>query len=305
MRSRMPSLNALRSFESAARLGSFKKAAVELCVTHSAVSHQIKQLEQALGVELFLRKARSVELTRIGRSYYPALRDAFDRIAEATDLTVYSKAHSALTVQVYSTFAIRWLIPRLTRLREQHPELLLRLVTSQADVDFEQEDIDACVKIGGRSNASLHYDHLFSSRIFPVCSPSMLKAVPLENEPSKLADVPILQVYPSRRHWWIWLEDKNIKGVDPDAGQQFDSYDLAMNAAMQGIGVALGMEPFVNRDLEAGLLVEPFGESRTYVPQDWYFVCREEKSSHPDVICFREWLLDQVAADTSIPPRRP
>lgn len=304
MRPRLPSLNALRTFEAAARNNSFKGAAVELCVTHSAVSHQIKQLEQALGVELFLRKPRSVELTRVGRTYYPLLRDAFDRIAEATDLAVYSRPNTALTVQVYSTFAIRWLIPRLVLLNEQHPELQVRLVTSQSDVDFEQDDVDACVLIGRRSRADLHYEYLFSSRIFPVCSPSVSESLSFANDPTGLAKAPLLQVYPSRRDWWAWLEANGVTDVDPDAGQQFDSYDLAMNSAMQGIGIALGMEPFVNGDLLSGLLVEPFPGRRVYVPRDWYFVCREEKSDYPDIATFRQWLLEQIAADEAMPPPR-
>lgn len=304
MRTRIPSLNALRTFESAARHGSFKAAANELCVSHSAVSHQIKQLEMSLGVELFLRKSRSVELTRIGKSYYPILRDAFDRIAEGTELVVSSKAHSILTVQVYSTFAIRWLIPRLGLLNEQHPELKVRLHTSQSDVDFEHEDVDVCVMIGRRSNAQLHYDYLFSSRVFPVCNAKILEDYALADGVDKLRGAPLLQVYPSRRDWWHWLSENGIEGVDPDSGQQFDSYELAMNSAMQGIGVALGMEPFVNRDLAAGLLVEPYPERRIYNPRDWFLVCRQEKEDHPDVVCFREWMLEQVAADDTMPPGR-
>ena len=205
---------------------------------------------------------------------------------------------------MYSTFAIRWLIPRLSLLGEQHPELQVRLVTSQSDVDFEQDDVDVCVMIGRRSRANLRYDYLFSSRISPVCSPSLVESRSLNDDPAQLAEMPILQVYPSRRDWWLWLEANGVEGVDPDAGQQFDSYDLAMNSAMQGIGVALGMEPFVNRDLSAGLLVEPFPDSKTYVPRDWYFVCREEKSEHPDVATFRQWMLEQVAADESMPAPR-
>lgn len=304
MRPRIPSLNALRTFESAARLGSFKAAADELCVTHSAVSHQVKQLEQALGIELFLRHSRSVELTRVGRAYYPILREAFDRIAEGTDLVFNSKSHSTLTVQVYSTFAIRWLIPRLSSLNEAHPDLKIRLHTSQSDVDFEHDDVDVCVMVGRRSKADLHYDYLFSSRIFPVCNSSMQTELEFDKGPSRLSAAPILQVYPSRRDWWVWLEENGVDDVDPDSGQQFDSYDLAMNSAMQGIGVALGMEPFVNRDLAAGVLVEPFPDQRVYVPGDWYLVCREEKTSHPDIVSFREWLLEQVAADESMPPPR-
>ena len=304
MRSRIPSLNALRTFEAAARHGSFKGAAGELCVSHSAVSHQIKQLEQDLGVDLFLRKSRSVELTRLGRTYYPILRDAFDRIADGTELIVSSKVHSTLTLQVYSTFAIRWLIPRLSNLAQMHPDLKLRLHTSQSDVDFEHDDVDLCVMIGRRSEPTLHYDYLFSSRIFPVCNQDITDKYSLAETPENLAAAPLLQVYPSRGDWWIWLEENGIDCVDPDSGQQFDSYDLAMNAAMQGIGVALGMEPFVNRDLRMNLLHEPYPDRRVYTPNDWYLVCRDEKAEHPDVVCFRGWLLSQVASDDFIPDGR-
>ena len=304
MRRRLPLLNSLRTFESAARHGSFKGAAEELCVSNSAVSHQVKSLERELGVELFLRKSRAVELTRVGRAYYPILMDAFERIAEGTELVLGASGRGTITLQVYSTFTIRWLIPRLPLLRKQYPELQLRLHTSQSDVDFEHEDVDLCVMIGSRSRADLHYDYLCSSRIFPVCSPSMMNERGLTGHPDQLTNVTILQVYPSKKDWWVWLEDNDVVGVDPDSGQQFDSYDLAMNAAMQGMGVALGMEPFVTRDLEAELLAEPFPGRRVYTPGDWYLVCREEKASPPDIDNFRSWLVDQVKADPSMPPRR-
>jgi LysR family glycine cleavage system transcriptional activator len=301
---RLPSLNALRTFEAAARKGSFKGAADELCVSHSAVSHQVKLLEHEIGVELFLRKPRSVELTRVGRAYYLILRDAFERIAEGTSLVRGQTERTTLTVQVYSTFAIRWLIPRMPDLQRRHPELKIRLHTSQSDVDFEHDDVDLCVMIGNRSSAGLRYDYLFSSRIFPVCSAATAARLSLGEAPSRLKDAPILQVYPSRRDWWVWLDGNGVDDVDPDSGQQFDSYELAMNSAMQGIGVALGMEPFVTRDLKAGLLFEPFPGRRVYTPGDWYLVCRDEKSDRPDVACFRQWLLDHVSRDGEMPPRR-
>ena len=158
--------------------------------------------------------------------------------------------------------------------------------------------------IGRRSKPALHYDFLFSSRIFPVCNQAMIEAHSLADNPNNLANAPLLQVYPSRRDWWVWLEENGVDCVDPDAGQQFDSYELAMNAAMQGIGVALGMEPFVNRDLGVHLLQEPYPDRRVYTPNDWYLVCRDEKSEHPDVVRFREWLLAQVASDECIPLKR-
>jgi len=302
---KLPSLNALRTFEAAARNGSFKAAAAELCVSQSAVSHQIKLLEAELGVELFVRKPRGIELSRQGRAYFPILRDAFERIAAGTDLLRGSAVRPRLTLQVYSTFAIRWLIPRLPAFQRSHPDVNVRLHTSQSDVNFEYEDVDACVMIGSRTGAGLRYDYLFSSRIFPVCSPGTLAEYHLHDEPSRLRDVPLLQVYPSRVDWWTWLNANGVEGVNPEGGQQFDSYELAMNAAVQGIGVALGMEPFVVRDLQSEALVEPFPGRRTYTAGDWYLVCREDKAARTDITAFREWIVQQSADDPGVPPPGP
>lgn len=304
MSRRLPSLNALRTFESAARNGSFKAAAAELCVSQSAVSHQLRLLQAELGVELFVRTPRGMELSRQGRAYFPILRDAFERIAAGTDLLRGSMARPTLTLQVYSTFAIRWLIPRLPAFQREHPGVSLRLHTSQSDVDFEYEDVDACVLIGHRAHAGLRYDYLFSSRVFPVCSPATLEEYGLRDDPSRLREAPLLQVYPSRVDWWTWLNANGIAGVNPDGGQQFDSYELAMNAAVQGIGVALGMEPFVTRDLRTEALVEPFPGTRTYTAGDWYLVCREDRQARPDIETFRDWLLRQSAGDPDMPPPR-
>ena len=304
MRKRLPPLNALRTFEAAARNGSFKHAAEELCVSHSAVSHQIKQLERHVGVELFVRKARSVELTRHGRDYYPVLRGAFDRIAEGTDRIFKPDIPGILTVQAYSTFAIRWLIPRLPGFGDRHPEISVRLHTSQWDVDFEHEDIDVCILIGDGSRSDLHYDFLFSSQIFPVCSPTLLQNNKPFDAPEELARHTLLQVYPSEKDWWTWLEKNGINGVDPDSGLQFDSYDMAMTTAMQGHGIALGMEPFVNHDLEAGLLVEPLPGRRVFTRGDWNLVCRKEKANADNVTKFRAWMLGEIQRDSSMQKRR-
>jgi LysR family glycine cleavage system transcriptional activator len=304
MRTRLPSLNALRFFESAARLASFKSAARELCVSRSAVSHQVKKLEQQLGVKLFLRKASVVELTRVGRAYYPILREAFDRISEGTEMVLSPTGRNIITIQIYSTFAIRWLIPRMPQLQQQHPQIMVRLHASQSDVDFDHDDVDMCVMIGAPNRADLQYDYLFSSRVFPVCNPVYMAGLDLFGHPERLCDAEILQVYPSRLDWWVWLQDNNIEGVDPDSGQQFDSYDHAMNAAMQGMGVALGIEPFVVRDLEAGLLIKPFPKRKVYTKGDWYLVCREEKAGNTDIEIFRHWLIEQIKADPTMPPRR-
>jgi len=304
MRKRLPPLNALRTFEAAARHRSFKGASNELCVSHSAVSHQIKKLEQYLGVELFIRVAKGVELSRAGRDYYPTIRAAFDRISDGTELILALKAPGIVTVQVYSTFAIRWLIPRMPDFQARFPNVMVRLYTSQSDVNFEHEDVDLCVMIGTPSHADLHYDYLFSSRIFPVCSPALLNGDTRLDKPRDLARHTIIQVYPSAQDWSVWLEEKHVHDVDPNAGLQFDSYDLALNTAAQGLGVALGMEPFVNRDLESGLLVEPFSGGRVFTHGDWYLACPSDKADNEEISIFREWLLQEVKEDKAMPQSR-
>ena len=304
MRKKLPPLNALRTFEAAARNGSFKHAAEELCVSHSAVSHQIKQLERHLGVELFIRKARSVELSKKGQAYFPVLRGAFDRIAEGTDRIFTPNLPGILTVQSYSTFAIRWLIPRLPSFSERHPDISIRLHTSQWDVDFEHEDIDACILIGDGTRPGLRYEFLFTSSIFPVCSPALLKDGKPFGSTGELAQQTLLQVYPSEKDWWTWLRKNGVEGVDPDSGLQFDSYDMALNTAMQGLGVALGMEPFVTRDLEAGLLVEPLPGRRVPTRGDWHLVCRKETVNTVKLAKFRDWLLQEVQKDDTMQSNR-
>jgi LysR family glycine cleavage system transcriptional activator len=296
MRKNAIPLNALRAFESAARNKSFKKAADELFVSHSAISHQIRRLEDYLSVELFHRVARGVELTRAGRVYYPSLHEAFKLIDEGTNLVLTPRGEGPLTLQVYSTFAVRWLIPRLSEFHRAHPDVVLRLHTSQSDVNFEHEDVDLCVMVGLPNAPDVHYDFLFPAELFPVCGRELLRRGPALESPADLARHPLIQVYPSRSHWFQWLDRFGVEGVDPDAGVQVDSYDLAFNTAAQGLGVALGMPPFVDRELDAGTLVEPLPGHRITVPGGWHLACREALSEDDRVVVFREWLLGEVRA---------
>jgi LysR family glycine cleavage system transcriptional activator len=301
---RLPPLNALRAFEAAARLGSFKEAADEICVSNSAISHQVKNLENYLGIGLFERVARGVELTRAGRGYYLTVRAAFERITEGTEQILSLKVPGELTVQVYSTFTVRWLIPRLPTFQSLYPNLMVRLLTSQLDVDFEREETDLAVMIGNPSNKNVHYDFLFSCRIFPVCSPGLFNSGMELSDPQDLVGQQIIQVYPSDLDWRTWLDDNKVLGVDPNAGLRLDSYDLAWYTASQGLGVALGMEPFVNRELESGALLEPFPGRRVYPRGDWYLACRIDKSDRPEIRIFRDWLLHEVHRDKSMPQSR-
>jgi len=296
----MPPLNALRAFEAAARHGSFKGAALELHVSQSAISHQVKSLEDALRVDLFVRKTRAVELTPNGRRYYPILREAFNRIADGAELIRTPATAGVITLQAYSTFTMRWLIPRLPGFQRAHPEIQLRLHTSQQDVDFDRSDVDACIMIGQPEHAELHYAHLFSCELFPVCSPALLAGAAAPGSPRDLGAQVLLQVYPSASDWWVWLDARGVRNANPDAGLSFDSYDLALFAALQGMGVALGQQPYVSRELRSGLLVELFPGQRVANPNEWYFVCRKERKDYRKINAVRRWLLAEVAQDNNL-----
>lgn len=296
----IPPLNALRAFEAAARTGSFKQAALELHVSQSAVSHQIKHLEKFLGVKLFDRATRAVALTEAGRSYLPFLQQAFDSISDGTRLLTRVTREDILTVRMYSTFAVRWLVSRLHRFQDRHPDLQVRFITSQLDTTFPDQDIDLAVMIGRPTLGRVHYEYLFSPTMFPVCSPQLSTAHKRLKRPNDLARFTILQVYPSAGDWAAWLKATGTQGVDPDAGLRFDSYDHALRMAARGMGVALAMQPYVSEDLAAGLLIAPLPRHTVRAPGDWHLVYMAEHKKLRKITAFQAWLLEEIGADESL-----
>jgi len=299
-RNRLPPLNALRVFEAAARHLSFKAAAEELHVSQSAISHQVKQLEEYLNLHLFVRKTRSVELTPKGKLYYPLLRDAFDRIVEGTKLIEEDQSDAIVTLHVYSTFTIRWLLPRLNGFQELHPNIAIRLHTAQADVNFSQTDLDASIMIGQPNNEELHYEPLFGCELFPVCSPGFLAKSNQLASPDDLTNSDLLHVFPSPLDWRVWLQANNVDHLKPEAGLQFESYDVALSSAAQGMGVALGQQPYVEKDLASGLLIELFPGKRISNPNQWFFVCRKERLDMPKMRVFVDWLKTEIKNDPTL-----
>lgn len=251
-------------------------------------------------MQLFVRKVRHVELTTHGEGYYPELRDAFNRIANATRSIVESTSQDVLTIQVYSTFTVRWLIPRLPGFEASFPDVQLRLNTAQSDVDFRHSDVDACIYIGSADRKELYYEHLFSGELFPVCSPGFLEKHALIKSPQDLIGKRLLQVYPSAHDWPVWLSENEVDGIDLDLCPQFDSYDLALNSALQGMGIALGQQPYVRRDLDSGMLVEVFPNHRVQNPDKWYFVCRKGSEGHAKIRAFHNWLQQEIENDAAL-----
>lgn len=289
MTRRIPPLNALRAFEAAARHLSFTLAAKELCVTQSAVSRHIKALEEFLGVKLFYRMPRRLTLTREGQTLLPSTSDAFDEIARiAASVSAYEKE---LKIKVPPTFAMRWFYPRLVRFQREQPDIRVRLTTAfEHWVDFDHQDFDAIVVFGnGDWGEDVCADRLKQERLMPVCSPELLTGpVPLL-EFEDLAHHTLL--HPTRDHsdWRAWLTAAGVDTVDPDSGQEFDTLDLAMTAAANGYGVAIGDYSLIEEDVAAGQLTLPFdievGSGAYYL----VYPASVVKSKKFEI--FRGWLL--------------
>lgn len=295
MRPRLSSLTALRTFEAVSRLKSFKKASQELNVTPSAVSHQIKHLEVELGCRLSHRGRKGFQLTRQGKTLANTVRRSFDRIGETLE-ELKADGEWRIYLQVYSTFAVRWLLPRLSSFRDTYPDFEIRLITSQADVNLAESSTDACVMIGRPDQKGVDYTLLFTSSVYPVCSPEYLSEHGPIETPDDLASHVLLQVYPSQDDWTVWLNEMGATSVDSVGETRFDSYDHALNMAVQGLGVALAIEPFAQEDIEAGRLVEVFAGQRIQLPREWYFACLSGKRGQPKIEALRQWLLDELDA---------
>ncbi|MER8528621.1 MULTISPECIES: transcriptional regulator GcvA [unclassified Mesorhizobium] len=290
---KLPPLTTLPSFEAAARLLSFSKAAEELHVTHGAISRAIKNLEDQLGVQLFERGTRSVSLTAVGEPYARAVREALAQLATATAAATARYSSSTLNVSTSDGFAGRWLVPRLYRFHRAHGDLDVRVSTSGKLTNFLGDGIDVAVRYGNGNYPGLTSEFLTGEEVFPVCSPKLLEgAHPLRTPQDLKHHTLIRDSFPI--DWATWLASAGVEGVDPQSGITFDSATFAMESAAQGEGVVLGRTMLVAADLAAGRLVRPFGHALKS-PSSFYFVYPPEAIRQRKVKAFRDWLLSEVA----------
>lgn len=255
MNRRLPPLNALRVFETAARLESFSAAAAQLNVTHGAVSRQIAQLEDWLGVALFQRHGRRVQLSDAGRQYLPVLQTAFDNIATATEKLTSNRSR-LLRINVTPTLAMHWLLPRLTRFQRRHPGVELRLATSDAAINNQHADFDIAIR---RGNDHWHgfVSHTFlTEHELPALSPALLARQPLRDA-ADLAGHTLLHSETRPVAWERWLAAAGQPALQAAGHQHFDHYYLALQAAIDGLGVTLGPLPVIEELLASGKLVTP------------------------------------------------
>lgn len=291
---RLPPLNALRAFEAAARLLSFTKAAGELHVTQAAISHQIRALEDWLGMPLFKRQNRALLLTDAGQSYLPPVRDALDTIHDATAKLQKRDEHAGLTVSTFTSFAAKWLMPRLGRFASAHPDIEVRLAINDNIVDFGGDGVDVGVRYGRGNWRGMHMDRLMTEVVFVVCSPKLLSGEHPLRTPQDL-------IYQTLLHddlpedWSTWLEAAGVF-VKARRDLVFNHSEMVLQAAIGGLGVALGRSVLVADDLAAGRLIKPF-ELQLPAQSAYYFVCPEGAQDRPKIKAFRDWVLDEVARD--------
>jgi len=291
-RRRLPPLSALPSFEAAARHLSFSKAAAELCVTHGAVSHAVRNLEDQLGVQLMVRATRSVRLTPTGASFAAEVRDVLERLTTATSAAT-GQGSGIVSVSTIDSFAARWLMPRLSQFRRLHGDIDVRVATSERLADFTSDGIDIAIRCGGGRYPGLAADLLMKEDHSPVCSPKLLKGRHPLRTPANLARHTLLHdVFTV--DWAIWLRSAGIDGIDPHLGPTFLSSDHAIQAAIRGEGVVLGRSALVADELAAGRLVRPFKLS---LPAGfaYYVVCPPRALKRPNVKAFRDWLVAEAS----------
>jgi len=296
-RNALPALDLLVGFESAARHLSFTKAGEELYLTQSAVSRQIKELEDQLGVPLFQRRHRALALTEAGHQFYAAAAQALSTMRTATDRLRAHAGKKALSVTTTHSFAALWLIPRLAGFTRDHPGVDVRITAETRVQNLERDGLDLALRHGPASLAGANAIRLFGEKVFPVCSPRLLKKKPLE-KPMDLKNHVLLQYDdPDGRHPWLhwktWLEVERIADLRPAGTLSFSGYEQIIPAAIAGHGVALGRSPLVKDLMRSGELVAPFKSSAD--PARAYFaILSRNAAGRPEVTAFVEWLKEEA-----------
>ena len=292
---RLPPLTSLRAFEAAGRHLSFTLAAAELTVTQAAISHQVKALEEHLGAPLFLRLPRQLELTAAGKALLPVVRNAFDEIGESVAALREQVTSAPVTVRLAPSFAAKWLSPRLENFRRRYPNIDLSLTHSNEAVDFARQAIDLAVTYGNGDWPGVVAEKVLSIDFFPICAPGFLEGEYPLTTPGNLKHYTLLHD-DDKKNWADWLELAGIDDIDPTRGTVMDDTNVLIQAAMDGLGVALGSTHFVADRLESGRLVRPF-DTVLHKEGAYYIVCPKEHLERKEVRAFRDWLLEQSDED--------
>jgi LysR family glycine cleavage system transcriptional activator len=305
MRRSIPPLNPLRTFESAARHRSFTRAAEELHVTQAAVSRQVAALEEYLGFKLFRRLNRDLEITDVGVRYAKAISKGFDIIESATDVLPIGRPHArSLNIRTYNTFAQCWLIPRLARFFELHPNINLHLRTSVDEVDFDKDDVQMAIHYGRVRQSNVIVEPFLEDVIEPACSPEIAAQLGHPANLEKLVDFPLLQTVHRGQDWPAWLRHAKLENFNNRQVRMFESSMLAYQAASEGLGIAIAQVPLISKHIESRQLVLPFNLplTRSYSHQ---LVYRPASEHVPALRAFRNWILAEAGSISTAPGNNP
>jgi len=300
---RLPSLNALRAFEAAARLLSFQKAAEELFVTPSALSYQIKQLEEQLQMPLFVRLSRAVALTEAGRRLYPGIHEGFERMQGAVRTLGHTGQDKVLVVSSGPAFAAKWLAPRVYKFVDQHPDVELRIAAGLKLTDFNVDEVDVALRFGGGNYPGLFVEPLFEEAVLPLASPEYVERFGGSLDDTNLKRVTLLHddstsFMQKRSNWKRWLDDRGFDDVDAEKGPRFNHADHGLGAAVDGAGIVLGRLTLAMRDIHLGRLVAPF-EHYLKARAGFYFVAPTGSMELPRVGIFHQWLREEVEIEAA------
>jgi LysR family transcriptional regulator, glycine cleavage system transcriptional activator len=291
---KLPPLSSVRVFEAAARHGSFKNAAEELNITASAVSHAVQNLEDWLGVELFRRGGGKLELTEPGVAYAAAVGKAIKAIADATGRLPGRRSQGRLTLSSAPGFAARWLMPRLSRFTERHPNICVDIQTSIDPVDLPMEGIDAAIRLAPAERAMPHWTHLLKESLVPVCSPALRAKYDGLSAQELVVRADLVHMTSTSSDWAEWFR---LAGIAQPAGVRtglrVDTIHMALDAASRGFGIALGRAPLCDLEIERGQLVRLFDKD---IPSgsSYWLVTMDADFQSQDVKAFRQWLLDEL-----------
>ena len=298
----IPGLASLKAFDASARHLNSTRAAAERNVTPAAVSHAIKELEDAVGVTLFQRTSRHMQLTRQGQILKPAISEALEGLTRALQRIRQLENPTQVRVTASPSIAAKWLVPRLDRFLESMPGADVRIDVSSEALDFEREDIDVAIRFGEGIYPGLQVEKLFHDTLFPVCSPDLLKGARRLREPRDLLQFTLIHldweaqgaVWPN---WRMWMLAAGVKDFNDTRGLHFSQTSLALQAALDGHGVALGDSTLAGDDLEAGRLVKPFELSlRSPAQFAYHLITPRDNSDRPMTKAFRDWIIAEAAA---------
>lgn len=295
----LPPLYSLRAFEAAGRHQSIRRAAEELNVTPGAVSRQVQGLETFLGVRLFRREPREILLTAEGERYLATIAQSLDAIREATQKLTGKRTVEIVRVRAYTTFAMKWLIPRLNSFHVDNPSVEVQLETSNENVVFEREGVDCAVRLGDGGWGDVETDRVIPNVLVPLCSPDFVEQNSI-SEIGDLARVRLLHSIVRIDDWKLWLKGAGGTNVDPYAGDKFASSTLAYQATLEGFGIMVAQKALFLEDIRRGRLVSPFQFELDMEDFTYYLIYPRDRLRKPAFRRFREWILQQaIAADTA------